>query len=162
MLGGPSNGDGEGLHAGEISKTFTGLGKHTSVRVSATFHFIDLWLGEFAYMKLSSGSGSVGSDGAVVDELVWTKSYHAADTAAGLTGGGNPPSGLNVCGDPNIVEMEFSTTVDVAVPHVGDQLKVTFGTRLPATAKAIVGGASWGISRVGVYIKDVATTQTGK
>jgi hypothetical protein len=156
MLGGPSNGDGDGLHAGEISKTFTGLAKHTSVRISATFHFIDLWLGEFAYMKLSSGSGKVGSDGATVDELVWTKSYHAADTAAGLTGGVNPPSGLNVCGDPNIVEMEFSTTVDVAVPHVGDQLKVTFGTRLPATSKAIVGGASWGVSRVGVYIKDVA------
>jgi hypothetical protein len=164
MLGGPADGDGSGgFHRGEISKTFTNLRNHSSVRISASFHFIDLWLGEFAYMKVTSGSKSLlssspGSATATVDEYVWTKSYHSA-SGMGTANHKHPPSGLNICGDTDVVENEFISNIDVSVPHNMDRITVTFGTKLPPNAGAAVGGASWGLSRVDVMIKNVDESQ---
>ena len=164
LLGGPSEGDANsGFHRGEISKTFGNLRNHSAVRISASFHFIDLWLGEFAYMKVSSGgksasSTSGGSAAAVVDEYVWTKSYHAA-SGMGTANHKHPPSGVNICGDKNVIENDFVSNIDVSVPHNMDYLTVTFGTKLPPTAGAAVGGASWGLSRIDVEIKNVDESQ---
>jgi len=162
MLGGPGDGDAaSGFHRGEISKTFGNLRNHSFVRISASFHFIDLWLGEFAYMKVSSGSKAAAASSAsaaVVDEYVWTKSYHAA-SGMGNADHKHPPSGLNICGDENVVEMDFVSNVDVSIPHNMDWVKVTFGTKLPPTASSIVGGASWGLSRVDLMIKNVDESQ---
>jgi len=108
MLGGPSDSAGMGgFHRGEVSKIYENLNNHTFVRVSASFHFIDLWLGEFAYMKLSGGSKAAAassSSSTTVDEYAWTKSYHAA-SGMGTPDHRHPPSGVNVCGDDNVVEM---------------------------------------------------------
>ena len=112
-------------------------------------------------MKISSGSKAAASSGdsaAVVDEYVWSKAYHAA-SGMGNADHKHPPSGVNICGDPNVVEMDFVSNIDVSVPHNMDWVKVTFGTKLPPTASAAVGGASWGVSRVDVMIKNVDESQ---
>ena len=163
MLGGPSDGDANsGFHRGEISKVFHNLRNHSALRVSASLHFIDLWLGEFAYMKVSSGSKSAasssGGGAAVVDEYVWTKSYHAA-SGMGTANHKHPPSGLNICGDSNVVENDFVSNIDVSVPHNMDWVKITFGSKLPPTASAAVGGASWGLSRIDLMVKNVDESQ---
>ena len=57
------------------------------------------------------------------------------------------------------ISRDLNTIVDVSVPHNLEWLKVTFGAKLPPTASAAVGGASWGVSRVDVMIKNVDESQ---
>lgn len=140
MLGGPG-----AFSTGEVSKTYTGLRPHTAVRVVATVHLIDLWMGEFVYMKLSTGA--VNAQGIPESEYVWTKSYSAASSTSAKA------SGVNICGDEQVVEMEFSVPIDVSARHTKDSLKITFGSKLGKSADTSLGGASWGISRVDLFLK---------
>lgn len=140
MLGGPG-----AFTVGEISKTYSGLRKHTAVRVVATFHMIDLWMGEYAYLKLSTGAPN--AHGVQESEYVWTQSYSAAASTS------SKASGLNVCGDEQVVEMKFSVPIDISSRHSQDTLKVTFGTKLGKNAETNLGGASWGVSKVDLYLK---------
>ena len=37
--------------AGELSKLFKGLPPHKKIRITCTFHFLDAWKGESAFMR---------------------------------------------------------------------------------------------------------------
>ena len=140
MLGGPG-----AFTVGEISKTYTGLRKHSAIRIIATFHMIDLWMGEYAYLKVSTGAPN--AQGVPESEYVWTQSYSAAASTS------KKASGVNVCGDEQVVEMKFSVPIDITAKHSSDTLKVTFGTKLGKNAETNLGGASWGLSKVDLYLK---------
>lgn len=58
----------------EAHKTFNGLKKHSKLRVTASFHMLDAWDGEKAYMKIN-------------DKVVWNR-----------VGKHSQKSGLNICG----------------------------------------------------------------
>jgi hypothetical protein len=140
MLGGPG-----AFTVGEVSKVYTGLRKHSAIRVVATFHMIDLWMGEYAYLKISTGAPN--AQGIPESEYVWTQSYSAAASTS------QQASGVNVCGDEQVVEMKFSVPIDISSKHSSDTLKVTFGTKLGKNAETNLGGASWGLSKVDLYLK---------
>jgi hypothetical protein len=56
-----------------VHKTFHSLPEHTTVRINASYHMLDSWEGETAYMKVD-------------DEIVWSrKGEHSAN-------------GINLCG----------------------------------------------------------------
>lgn len=105
--------DGENQHlaghcnevAGEVSKTFTGLGEaHTHLRLRATFHFFDSWEGETAFAKLG-------------DKVVWTETH---DTR------GMHDLGENLCGGDH-ADTKVGVPVDITIPHTGDSIDVSFG-----------------------------------
>ena len=49
--------------------------------------------------------------------------------------------------------MKFSVPIDISSRHSQDTLKVTFGTKLGKNAETNLGGASWGVSKVDLYLK---------
>lgn len=61
FLGGHCNFGGE-----EVSKNFTGLPKHSMIRVTANFHFFDKWEGEEAFMLFN-------------ENIVWSDYYKWCD-----------------------------------------------------------------------------------
>jgi hypothetical protein len=65
MLGGYNN-----FAKGEVKKTFGSLPPHQTVRIVATYYFIDQWVGESAFMRLNSHL----SDETVL-EYVWTDKF---------------------------------------------------------------------------------------
>merc|ERR1719316_2335401 len=91
---------------GEVNKTFTGLPPHKQLRVVATYHFIDRWIGETGYMKLNVGHLDC-------DVPVWTE-QHKQETG----------KGVNLCGDASVAEGKFSAPVEVTIPHSKDSVTV--------------------------------------
>ena len=118
---------------GEVKKTFTDLPPHRSLRIRATYHFIDRWVGETAFLKMD-----IGTDGA--DVPVWTEA-HSQD---------HEKHGLNVCGQPDVHEGKFAQRIDVAVPHTKPTAKFSFGATMDAQDPC---DESWGLSNVEVYIR---------
>lgn len=116
---------------GEITKKYTQIPSHTQIKISATFHFIDAWAGETAYLKATIGSGDAL-------EYVWTESYRAGQTA----------SGTNICGGHHS-EGRFSSPIDVIVPHEKDNIEIVFGSTADQDPCAL----SWGISKFQLYIR---------
>lgn len=121
MLGGYCN-----FAQGDVTRTISGLPPHSQLRIQATYHFIDRWVGETAFLKLD-----VGTNGEMVP--VWTES-HAQD---------HEKHGLNVCGSQTVHEGKFAVHVDVVVPHKSPELRVAFGSTMDAQDPC---DESWGIS----------------
>jgi hypothetical protein len=119
---------------GEVNKTFTGLPPHKQLRVVATYHFIDRWIGETGFMKLNVGT----SDCAVT---VWSE-RHAQQEAK---------NGLSLCGNAETPEGKFAAPVDVVVPHHKDTVTVSFGSTMDDADPC---DESWGISSIEIYVRD--------
>ena len=113
----------------EVTKTFEGLGPHTQAKILATFHFIDAWIGETAYMKVSL-QGEY--------QYVWTDNYKA----------GQASSGINVCGAHH-AEGKFMAGIEVMIPHSDNSLQVAFGALLDEDSC----DESWGVSMFQIYIR---------
>jgi len=120
--------------SGEVNKTFTGLPPHKQLRVRATYHFIDRWIGETGYMKLD-----VGLNGCSVP--VWSE-QHAQQEGA---------NGVSLCGNGAVAEGKFAEPVEVTVPHRTDSITVTFGSTIGGSDPC---DESWGISSVEVYVRN--------
>ena len=58
----------------EVTKTFPNLPEHSTLRINASFHMLDAWNGEKAFMKVNN-------------EVVWSR-----------TGKHSKTNGLNICG----------------------------------------------------------------
>merc|ERR1711907_898906 len=107
-------------------ETFEGLPAHTSVKLVATFHFIDAWEGEYAYARID-------------DNYVWTDTY-TQDASS---------QSINVCGNDKIGEGKFAVPIEVSVPHTSNKVKISFGSTIDQDPA----DESWGLSSVAVYIK---------
>lgn len=118
------------LSRGEEAKIFSGLPTHTTVRVMATFHYIDAWNGETAFLQLNSGANGA-------NEYVWTDRYDSTMAV----------NSINICG-ATYGEGRFAVPIDVYIPHTADSIKVTFGT----TVDQDPCDQSWGISNLQVYV----------
>eukprot|EP01016_Furgasonia_blochmanni_P040152 TRINITY_DN5091_c0_g2_i2.p2 TRINITY_DN5091_c0_g2~~TRINITY_DN5091_c0_g2_i2.p2 ORF type:complete len:237 (+),score=39.39 TRINITY_DN5091_c0_g2_i2:159-869(+) len=119
------------LSTGEIEKLYVGLPRHRMLRVKASFHFIDAWTGETAYMKLN-----IGRDKQM--EYVWTEKYDSMQAK----------NGINVCGG-HYPEGKLTTWIDVTVPHTDDSIRLAFG----ATVDQDPCDESWGISNIQMYVR---------
>jgi len=119
------------LSTGSINKNYTGLPPHTKLRIMATFHFIDDWTGETAYMQTNTGPNGEY-------EYLWTEAYDSTQNVGGI----------NVCGNPLFPEGRFSAPIDITIPHTTDTLSLAFGTTLDQDACE----ESWGISNIAIYI----------
>lgn len=117
--------------SGEVYKTFEGLPSHSNLKVHLTFHFIDAWTGEMAYLK-----ANLGKNGANV--IIWSESYKA----------GQATNSVNVCGG-HYGEGQYATHIEVSIPHSNDSVKLTFGTTLDQDP----GDESWGVSNMQLWIR---------
>ena len=97
--------------------------------------------------QLLSSASAPNAQGVPESEYVWTQSYSAAASTS------KKASGVNVCGDEQVVEMKFSVPIDITAKHSSDTLKVTFGTKLGIISETNLVGASWGLSKVDLYLK---------
>ena len=66
---------------GEVTKQFDALPSHKNVRVLASYHFIDAWSGESAFMRADIGKNQEM-------QYIWTDKYDF----------GKNQGGFNVCG----------------------------------------------------------------
>lgn len=126
MLGGYCN-----FGGGEVTKTFDNLPKHTSVRIQATYHFIDAWNTETGFMRINNGK-----DGEM--QYAWIERYSAFS--------GN--NGIDVCGG-RWPEGKFASPIDVSIPHKDNSVKIGFGS----TIEQDPCDESFGISGIKIYIK---------
>lgn len=122
---------GFGITAGvENAKTFRDLPPHKKLRITATFHFIDAWTGETAYMQVNIGREHS-------NEYVWTERYDSTQAT----------NTINVCG-AKFGEGKFSSPIDVTLPHLDDSVTITFGTTLDQDPQ----DESWGLSNLNLYL----------
>lgn len=115
-----------------LYKVFRELPEHSMIRLVSTFHFIDEWTGETAFLKVDMGTG--GAD----YKFLWTDRY-------------SPETGFegpDVCGLP-FGEAKFSVPIDVTTPHDGSEITVFFGTSLVSSPCE----ASYGISNFQIYVR---------
>jgi hypothetical protein len=126
MLGGYCN-----FGGGEVTKTFENLPEHTSVRIQATYHFIDAWDTETGFMRINNGK-----DGEM--QYAWIDRYSAFS--------GN--NGIDVCGG-RWPEGKFASPIDVSIPHKDKSVKIGFGS----TIEQDPCDESFGISGIKIYIK---------
>lgn len=150
LLGGVNNFDQAGS-AAKIFKVPVAAGTK-ELRVTARFHFIDMWLGQSGYLKVAFPSE--GTDGQYEKgQVVWSSQYETAPD--GIT---PQVKLLDVCGNPNVGEHKFSVPIDIVVPLPGRsstsvaekvELKLEFGSTwaVPADENKNNEG-SWGISGV--------------
>jgi len=119
---------------GDVKKTFTNLPPHKQLRVVATYHFIDRWIGETGFMKLDVGTG----DCAVT---VWSE-RHAQQEAK---------NGISLCGNAETPEGKFAAPIDVTTSHHKDTVTVTFGSTMDDADPC---DESWGISSMEIYVRN--------
>merc|ERR1719271_584336 len=119
---------------GEVNRTFSGLPAHKQLRVVATYHFIDRWIGETGYMKLDVGMSDCPL-------TVWSERHTQQEVQ----------NGLSLCGDAGTPEGKFSVPIDVVVPHHKDSVTVTFGSTMDDADPC---DESWGISSLEVHVRD--------
>ena len=116
----------------EVKKKFTNLPKHKSLRITANFHFIDMWEGENAYMKFNN-------------KTVWTDSYKWCDKVIQWR---CKKYGINACGAEYPDRM--SVPIEFIANHKDDSFDLVFGADLDKKPPC---EASWGIDDISVYIK---------
>jgi hypothetical protein len=107
-----------------VTKKFSNLPPHSSLRVSARYHFIDSWEGESSFLKVD-------------DKFAWMDSNDVR----------NAPAGINVAGNES-PERKFGTPVDVIVPHTSNSVLLAFGSNLDQDAC----DESFGIDDVAVHV----------
>lgn len=118
---------------GEAHKVFKDLPPHSQIRIVATFHFIDRWIGESGYMKVD-----VGEAGKSI--AVWTEQHCQAEST----------NGINLCGQTSAPEGKFSVPIDVIVPHREASVRISFGTTLEDDDAC---DRSWGVSGIELYVR---------
>lgn len=118
------------LSSESTTKTFAALPPHSQVRIVATYHFIDQWQGESAFLR-SEVSGS--------QAIVWTDRLSLDATA----------TGYNICGSDRYPETQFSSLVDVTLQHTRDSLLVEFGSTLDEQSCT----HSYGVSGFQLYVR---------
>lgn len=106
----------------EVSKKFK-LPIHSFVKISASYHMLDKWEGETAYMKVN-------------DKIVWTMT------------GVSHENGVDVCGGKH-KDAKFAIPIDITLPHTSENLEVSFGS----TLKGDPCNASYGIDDVLIYLR---------
>lgn len=121
------------LSQGEVNKTFSGLPPHSQLRVVATYHFIDKWIGEAGYLKLD-----IGQERALA--YVWNEQHFQRLSN----------HGVSLCGQHETPEGKFAAPVDVVVSHHESSLQLAFGSTMTG-ADACDG--SWGVSGVEIYVR---------
>jgi len=121
------------LSRGEVNKTYAGLPPHSQLRVVATFHFIDRWIGEAGYMKLDIGPG-----GRPV--VVWSEQHSERMSR----------NGINLCGHSHTPEGKFAVSIDVTVPHTLDSVELVFGSTIEDCDPC---DESWGVSGVEIHTR---------
>ncbi|UVC54219.1 hypothetical protein MACJ_003752 [Theileria orientalis] len=114
---------------GHVQKTFIELPSHKELRIRANFHFIDRWVGETGFMKLSMSDGLM--------EYVWTDRHFHQET-----------SNINICGDET-GDDKFSVPIDVTIQHDSERFTILFGSTLIGNASK----QSWGVSGLEVHIR---------
>lgn len=122
------------LSKGEVKKTYAGLPPHKQLRVVATYHFIDRWVGETGYMKLN-----VGQEGLPV--VLWSEQHTQTMSK----------NGISVCGQAATPEGKFSSGIDVVIEHTSDQLQLTFGSTMEDSDPC---DESWGVSGIEIYTRE--------
>lgn len=118
---------------GEVKKTFTDLPPHRSLRIRATYHFIDRWIGESGYMKLNVGEG-----GKAV--AVWSEQHQQEQSK----------NGISVCGSGDTPEGKFAAVIDVTVAHTAPTIEITFGSTMADSDPC---DESWGVSGVELHTR---------
>jgi len=118
---------------GDVNKTFAGLPPHSQLKIVATYHFIDRWIGETGYMK-----ANIGQDNCEV--LVWAEQHTQ----------GESKNGLSLCGQTTSPEGKFAVPIEVVVPHTQDSLVLGFGSTMDAVDPC---DESWGVSGVELYVR---------
>lgn len=121
------------LSQGEVSKNFSQLPPHGQLRVVATYHFIDRWIGETGYFKLN-----IGQEHSPV--VVWSE-QHSQEMSK---------NGMNLCGQSATPEGKFSALIDVVVQHTEDSVRLDFGSTMTETDPC---DESWGISGLEIYVR---------
>eukprot|EP00742_Colponemidia_sp_Colp-10_P000353 GILJ01000390.1.p1 GENE.GILJ01000390.1~~GILJ01000390.1.p1 ORF type:complete len:321 (+),score=41.76 GILJ01000390.1:37-999(+) len=117
---------------GDVTKTYSNITTdHSSLRVVATFHFIDAWEGETGYMMMD-----IGRNGEM--QYVWAEHYDQTQSTAGI----------NICGNKH-TESKFSAAIDVSVPHTSSSVTLGFG----ATLDQDPCDESFGISSVQIFVR---------
>lgn len=111
-------------------KQFGGLPPHSMLRISARVHFIDKWLGEYAYLLVDGNEQ-------------WTQA-HTHCSKAFLSG----CKGIDSCGD-NLFHDRLSQQVTVTIPHTADAVNVVFGSSLKGDACT----ASYAFDDVAIYVR---------
>lgn len=119
--------------SGEVNKTFSALPPHSMLRIVANYHFIDRWIGEAGYMKLS-----IGQDGCSV--VVWSEQHAQQESK----------NGLSLCGQAAVPEGKFASTIDITVPHNLASVTLGFGSTMDAADPC---DESWGVSGIEVYVR---------
>ena len=148
LLGGVGNFD----QAGSVAKVFKVpvAAATKELRVTARFHFIDMWLGQSGYLKVSFPNANGEYE---QGQVVWSSQYETAPD-------GQTPmiKMLDVCGNAEVGEHKFSNPIDIVIPlkgrsatSISDQVefKLEFGSTwaVPADDGRSNSG-SWGISGV--------------
>lgn len=106
------------------------LPDHSQIRLKLTWHFIDQWHGETAYINLGTSS---------TNQTVWSYTYDLSQSV-------DP---INICGNSDYGEGKFAIPVDITYEHTSNQLLVLFGSTLEEQPCE----KSWGISGIEVYIR---------
>lgn len=114
----------------EMSKTLKDLpSPHQQLHLTATVHFLDMWKGESAYLKIDGN-------------YVWADSHFSPDGSRDLA-----PS--SACGHPERSDTKMGAKIDVYVPHSNANVTLTFGSTL--------GGhpcdQSWGVDDVRIMVR---------
>eukprot|EP00929_Paragymnodinium_shiwhaense_P121761 TRINITY_DN94129_c0_g1_i1.p1 TRINITY_DN94129_c0_g1~~TRINITY_DN94129_c0_g1_i1.p1 ORF type:complete len:321 (-),score=54.76 TRINITY_DN94129_c0_g1_i1:81-1043(-) len=122
------------LSKGEVNKTFNGLPPHKQLRVVATYHFIDRWVGETGYMKLD-----IGQDGLPV--VLWSEQHTQSMSK----------NGLSVCGQSATPEGKFSAGIDVVIEHTKPAFQLIFGSTMEDSDPC---DESWGVSGIEIYTRE--------
>lgn len=112
------------LSYGEVTKKFYIDIPHKQVRVTASFHMLDNWEGEFGYMKINK-------------KIVWIKE-----------GRSDVKNGINFCGGKDN-DAAFNLPIDAYVNHDSQEIEITFGSTLQKDPCE----ASFGVDDVMIYVK---------
>lgn len=118
---------------GDVNKTITGLPPHTQLKIVATYHFIDRWIGETGYMKLNIGQENC-------NVVVWSEQHTQ----------GESKNGLSLCGQAGAPEGKFAVPIELVVPHTQDSLVIGFGSTMDDADPC---DESWGVSGVELYVR---------
>ena len=119
------------LSGGEIKKEFTDLPTHSTLRVVASYHFIDAWSGETGFMRVNNGK-----DGSM--EYVWTE-RHDFSKGANVT---------SICG-AKYPENKLTSTIDLTFPHNEKNVIIGFGSTLDQDPYE----NSFGVSNLQIYLR---------
>jgi hypothetical protein len=113
-----------------VSKTWSGLPKHSQIRVTFNYHFIDEWTGQAGYAKI---------DG----KYVWQMAYTWCDSVLPWY---CQKFGINACGAEYPDKLAQFVQADTI--HSADSLTLIVSSTLTQDACQ----ASWGIDDVSIYI----------